>query len=78
MKTESELLKIKADIDSARIKVSELTGQSNALLKQLEEWGCKTVEEAENKLKELEIEVSSLESKIASGVLELEKKYNGT
>jgi len=75
MKTEQELLKIKADIDSAKTKVSELTGQSNALLKQLEEWGCKTIEEAERKLKEMETEVSNFESKIATGVLELESKY---
>ena len=75
MKTEAGLLKLKADIDSAKIKVSELTGQANALLKQLEEWGCKTIEEAERKLKEMETEVSNFESKIATGVLELESKY---
>ena len=75
MKTEQELLKIKAAIDSARIKVSELTGQSNALLKQLEEWGCKTIEEAERKLKEMETEVNNFESKIAEGVKNLEEKY---
>ena len=75
MKTESELLKIKADIDSARIKVSELTGQQNALMAQLKEWDCKTIEEAEKKLKEMETEVSNFESKIAEGVKNLEEKY---
>ena len=75
MKTEQELLKIKADIDSAKTKVSELTGQQNALMAQLKEWDCKTIEEAEAKLKEMEAEVSSFESKIATGVLELESKY---
>ena len=75
MKTEAELLKLKADIDSAKIKVSELTGQANALMAQLKEWDCKTIEEAEAKLKEMEAEVSNFESKIATGVLELESKY---
>ena len=75
MKTEQELLKIKADIDSAKIKVSELTGQANALMAQLKEWDCKTIEEAEAKLKEMEAEVNSFESKIALGVKELEEKY---
>lgn len=75
MKTETDLLKLKAEIDSARIKVSELTGQKNALVKQLEEWGCNTIEEAEKKLKDMESEISNFDVKIASGIQELEVKY---
>ena len=75
MKTEKELLQLKSDIDSAKIKISELTGQKNALLKQLEEWGCKTIEEAEKKLKEMESDISDFDVKITKGVEELEKKY---
>ena len=75
MKTEKELLELKSQIDSAKIKVSELTGQQNALMALLKEWDCKTIEEAEAKLKEMEAEVNSFESKIALGVKELEEKY---
>lgn len=75
MKTEAELLKLKADIDSARIKVSELTGQQNALMGQLKEWGCKTIEEAESKLKEMETSISDFDVKIAKGIKDLEEKY---
>ena len=75
MKTEAELLKLKADIDSAKVKVSELTGQKNALLKQLEEWECKTIEEAESKLKEMEQSISDFDVKITKGIQELEEKY---
>ena len=75
MNTEQQLLDLKNQIDKAKIVVSELTGQSNALLKQLEEWGCKTIQDAEKKLKEMEVEVSNFESKIALGVKELEEKY---
>lgn len=78
MKTEKELIELKGQIDSAKTKVAELNGQKSALMKQLEEWGCKTIEEAEKKLKEMETEVSNLDIKIASGVKELEEKYNGT
>lgn len=75
MKSEKELLQIKADIDSARIKVSELTGQLNALKSQLVEWGCNTIEEAEAKLKEMETSISDFDVKIAKGIKELEEKY---
>ena len=75
MKTEKELLELKSQIDSAKIKVNELTGQQNALMAQLKEWDCKTIEEAEAKLKEMEAEVNSFESKIAEGVRLLEEKY---
>ena len=75
MKTEAEVLKLKSDIDSAKIKVSELTGQLNALKSQLNEWDCKTVEEAEAKLKEMETSISNFDIKIAEGVKNLEEKY---
>ena len=75
MKSEKELLDLKATIDKAKVTVSELTGQRNALMSQLQEWDCKTVEEAEAKLKEMEQSISSFDIKIASGVQELEKKY---
>ena len=75
MKTESDLLKLKSDIDKAKVAVSELTGQRNALMKQLEEFGCKTIDDADSKLKEIESEVSVFNNKITTGIKELEEKY---
>ena len=75
MKTENELLKLKSDIDKAKITVSELTGHQQALLNQLKEWNCNTVEEAEKKLKEMEEFMANLDSKIAEGVKKIEEMY---
>lgn len=72
---ENDLLKLKSDIDKAKVAVSELTGQRNALMKQLEEFGCKTIEQADSKLKEIESEVSVFNNKITTGIKELEEKY---
>lgn len=75
--TEQELLNLKEKVDKAKTTVSELTGQLNALKKQLKDnWDCKTIEEAEEKLKNMEKNISILEKKIDKGVKELEEKYN--
>ena len=71
---EVELLKLKSDIDKAKTAVSELTGQKNALMRQLEEWDCKTIEQAEKKLKEMQSEISVIDNKIEEGVKALEAK----
>ena len=39
------------------------------------DWGCKTIEEANTKLKGMENSISILEKKIERGVKELEEKY---
>jgi len=74
---EKQLLELKEDVETAKTKVSELNGQQKALTDQLKtDWGCKTIAEAEEKLKEMETEIDSLDKKIGKGVLELEQKYN--
>ena len=73
--TEKELLELKTQVDKAKTVVSELTGQRNALMKQFkDDWSCDTIEEADKKLKEIEYSVSNFDSKIASGIKELEEK----
>jgi peptidoglycan hydrolase CwlO-like protein len=75
---EKELLELKDKVDEAKQVVSELTGQRNALLKQLkDDWGCKTIEEAETKLAKMDKDIDALEKKIEKGVTELNDKYNG-
>jgi len=73
---EKQLLKLKEQIDEAKTAVSELRGHQTALLKQLkDDWGCKTVEEAQTKLKKMESEVSTLNDQITDGLKQLEEKY---
>jgi CII-binding regulator of phage lambda lysogenization HflD len=74
--TEQDLLKLKESIEKAKTAMAELNGQMNALTSQLKEWDCKTVEEAETKLAEMEKEISNFNNKIALGTEELQKKYN--
>jgi hypothetical protein len=74
--TETELLALKSTIEKAKVQVSELNGQRTALLSQLKEWDCKTIEEAESKLKSMEDEISIFNNKITLGTEELQKKYN--
>ena len=74
---EQELLDLKDKVETAKTTVSELTGQRTALMKQLkDDWGCKTLAEAEAKLKEMEKNISILDKKIERGTAELEKLYN--
>jgi len=74
---EQDLLDLKKDIDEAKTKKSELMGQKNALMNQLKtDWGCKTVEEAQVKLKTMGEEIEDIEDKIEKGVTDLQEKYN--
>jgi len=75
--TEKELLDLKERVDQAKISVAELTGQLNALMKQLKgDWACSTVEEAEKKLKKLEQTIADLDKKIKDNSEDLKEKYN--
>ena len=74
---EQDLLDLKKDIDEAKTKKSELVGQKNALMTQLKnDWKCKTVEEAQTKLKTMGEDIEDIENKIEKGVTELQEKYN--
>lgn len=75
--TEQELLKLKKKVEDAQTQVSELKGQLQAQIKQLkDDWGCKTIEEAEKKLKTMDKDLSTLEEQITIGIEELEEKLN--
>jgi chromosome segregation ATPase len=74
--TEKQLLDLKEDVGDAKQKVAELTGQEKALTNQLKtDWDCKTIVEAEKKLKEMDNEITSIDKKIEKGCNELEEKY---
>lgn len=73
---ESELLKLKQQIDNAKSQTAELKGHQSALLKQLkDDWKCNSVEEAERLVKKMDKEISDLNRKIEEGLLELEERY---
>jgi septal ring factor EnvC (AmiA/AmiB activator) len=72
---EKQLLELKSTIEKAKTAVAELNGQKTSLMSQLKEWDCKTIEEAESKLAEMENEISIFNNKIALGTKELEEKY---
>ena len=75
--TEQQLLDLKENVAEAKQKVSELTGQQTVLLNQLKtDWDCKTIKEAEDKLAEMEKNISVIDKKIEKGIKELEKKYS--
>ena len=72
-----DLLAIKEQINTAKSKQSELTGQKALLLKQLQEkWKCNSIEEAEKKKKALNSQITKLEKQIEIATQELEEKYD--
>lgn len=74
---EDDLLNLKAKIDNAKTEVSELKGQKNALMKQLnDDWGCTTIAQAEKKLEGFKTNIEKLEDQIEKGTKELEEKYD--
>ena len=74
--TEDQLLKLKKQVDAAKITVAELEGQQKAQLKQLkEEWECSSIEEAEKKLKTFDKEIEKLTEQIETQLEELEELY---
>ena len=76
MTNEQDLLKLKKDVESAKTSVSELTGQQNALVKQLkDDWQCNTLTEAETMLKKMQEDIANIDKKITTLTQELETKY---
>lgn len=73
---ESDLLKLKKDIDEAKVSLSKLEGSKQTLMEQLEKtWGCSTVEEAGTKLSVLKKKADKISNQIQEGLQEIEDKY---
>ena len=76
MTNEQDLLKLKKDVESAKTSVSELTGQQNAVIRQLkDDWQCNTLTEAETMLKKMQDDIANIDKKITTLTQELETKY---
>lgn len=71
-----DLLRLQKQIEEGKTEKAQLEGERNAIMKQLEkDWGCKTVQQAEKKIKEMEKEIEQLDADIEVGLEELEQKY---
>jgi len=67
--SERDLFDMKEKIEQAKVKVNQLEGHKSALMKQLlEEWKCKTVKEAEKKIEDLKVEITSITDSINDGI----------
>jgi len=77
MTNSEKLLKMKTKIDEAKNELSKLEGKQEQLIDSLnKDFDCKTIEDAEQKLRKTEIELDKKEKELNNGLLELEKKYN--
>lgn len=73
---EHQLIDLKKKIDSFKQKQSELKGKKKALMEQLlNTYGCKTLEQAEQKVEQLQKEIDKLEEEKEKGIKEIEENY---
>lgn len=72
-----KLMELKSSIDAAKTNVSKLKGrQEQQMLELAEQWGCKTVKEAEAKLKTYQKDIDELDKAIADSINQLKEKYD--
>lgn len=77
MMNERELLDLKEKINKAKIRSSEFQGQLNHLKEELmNRFGCKTVGEALEKLKESEQGAEEVQNQIDNDLEKIEKEYD--
>lgn len=76
--SESEkLLKMKEKIDKAKADVSRLEGSRDQLFKTLEkDFECKSLKEAEKKVKKIGKELDQKEIALTEGIATLENEYD--
>ena len=75
--TTEALLALQSEIQKATSNAAELGGQLKAVKKQMkEDWGCNTLEEAEEKLEEIYTNISTISKKIQKGLDKLQDEYN--
>lgn len=71
------LLKIKEQIEDAKTKQSELTGQIKTIKKQMQtEFNVDTVDEAEKLLKKMDKELTTMEGEFKKRIKKLEDSHD--
>ena len=74
--TEKQLLDLKDSIEKKKLELSKLEGRREHLLEQLmNDWQCKTVDEAKKTLQRLKQQRQQLEVKIQEALDKLEETY---
>lgn len=77
MNESEKLLKMKEKIDKAKADVSRLEGSKDQLYKTLKkDFKCKTLKDAEKKVKKIGEELDKKEVALTEGITGLENKYN--
>ena len=73
---EKQLLDLKKQIESDKNEVAEMKGRRQGLMQVLKKkWQCNSLEEANQKIEELEKEKEYIQEKINEGIRELEENY---
>lgn len=75
MKEAQELLDMQEEIEEAKQKESNLSGQLEIHMKKLKEIKCKDINEAKEILSSLEKEKETKEEEFKKGIKELKEKY---
>lgn len=70
-----KLLGLKQDIDEAKTEKAKMQGRLQSLTDELKKHGCKTVKQAQTKIKSLQKELTSKEENLTEGFEELQKEY---
>lgn len=70
-----KLLGLKQDIDEAKTEKARMQGRLQSLTDELKKHGCKTVKQAQTKIKSLRKELASKEENLTEGFEELQKEY---
>jgi len=74
---EKRLVSMKEEIDKSKERLSELKGRREALNEELKnEYGLKSIKEAEAFLAEAEKQASLLTEEIKNGIRKIEENYN--
>lgn len=76
LQVEKYLIGLKEDINEQKETLLRYKGQKEALMNQLKaDWNCETIEEANDKLKELTEQIKNLSEEFEKGLNELNDKY---
>ena len=74
---EQDLLKLKKEIDTAKGEIQTLTGEKNYLMKELNDtWQCKTVKDAEQLIKKMEIEIAKMKTGLEELLQKIKERYD--
>lgn len=74
--TTEQLLRLKEKIEKGKTRLSELQGQKQQLMKQLQtEFGCKTLEEAEALVEKQQVKINKIQTRITEETEQLKEQY---